>query len=67
MACGIEKESDKIIRDLQCECKDGTWRLINICKDCYDKFNTDIWIDEDEWNTINPLTSISEMEICYPF
>lgn len=67
MRCGVEKEVDKMITDFHCDCHDGTERYINMCIDCFDLLNPDMWTDEDEWNSINPVIKVSEMEICYPY
>lgn len=51
-----------ILIGLECECNDGRIRLVNVCHECFHKLDPDMWINEEEWKSINPITEINELE-----
>lgn len=48
------------------DCRGGTrevgdWRCASVCNECFHKLEPDMWIDEEGWKSMNPVTPFEEL------
>jgi len=48
---------------IECEgTKSGNdWRLATMCHECWHKLDPDLWISEDCWESLNPMTPFERL------
>ena len=77
LACGVEKDPalkevypypqdgliDEPIAPLKTiDCQGpNDWRVVTVCHDCFHKLDVDMWIGEQCWRALNPITPFEEL------
>jgi hypothetical protein len=76
MACGMEKDPlkkevypypedgmvDQPVTSLwQLDCQGGDWRWVVVCHHCLHKLAPDMWISDDCWRALNPITPFEKL------
>jgi hypothetical protein len=39
----------------------GDWRVVTVCHACFHKLDVDMWISEDCWRSLNPITPFEHL------
>ena len=50
--------------ELDCESSDrvnGVFKQVTVCHECFHKLNPDMWISQEMWENLNPVTSFDEL------
>ena len=56
--CG---DSEELI-PLDCKSSSG-WRTVNVCSDCMERLDADMWISEECWVALNPVVPFDDLPL----
>jgi len=57
-----------LFSDIHCEGGIGypsDWRVVTVCHECFHKLNVDMWISDDCWLSLNPITPFEQLPKLY--
>lgn len=77
LACGVEKDAlikeaypyadDGLIAEpiqpfvtIDCQ-RAADWRVVTVCHECFHKLQPDLWINDDGWQSLNPITPFEQL------
>jgi len=41
------------------------WRVVTVCHHCFHKLDPDMWISDDGWRSLNPVTPFEQLPKLY--
>lgn len=48
--------------DMELQLLDKTFRKVTICHECFHKIKPDMWLGLNEWESLQPVTPVEQLE-----